>query len=240
MEKGIVTKDVCVKLQLMNKTFNIYCDESCHIENDHKPFMLLGCISSAYNQVKRHTERINNLKEKHHYFGEIKWSNVSGSQLQFYKELLDYFFDTDLRFRTVIVAKQKINNNAFEQDYDTFYYKMYYYLLNHKKNSEYAYNVYLDIKDTLSAHKVNKLKDILNVKYGVFRNVQNIRSHESILMQIADFLTGAISYNLNDSEKKVVAKKQIIEKIKLHCNQDLSVSSNYGEKKMNLFFIELR
>ncbi|MBE6250150.1 MAG: DUF3800 domain-containing protein, partial [Bacteroidales bacterium] len=26
----------------MNKTFNIYCDESCHIENDHKKYMFLG------------------------------------------------------------------------------------------------------------------------------------------------------------------------------------------------------
>ena len=37
----------------MNKTFNIYCDESCHIENDHKKYMFLGSISSAYPQVKR-------------------------------------------------------------------------------------------------------------------------------------------------------------------------------------------
>ena len=36
----------------MSKTFNIYCDESCHIENDHKQFMFLGKVSAAYNQVK--------------------------------------------------------------------------------------------------------------------------------------------------------------------------------------------
>jgi len=224
----------------MSKTFNIYCDESCHIENDHKPYMLLGCISSAYNQIKRHTKRINYLKEKHHYYGEIKWSNVSASQLAFYKDLLDYFFDTDLRFRSVIVEKNKINNNAFNQDYDSFYYKMYYFLLNHKKNTQYAYNVYLDIKDTLSAYKVNQLKDILNVKFGVFRNVQNIRSHESILMQLADFLTGALSYHLNDIDKKVIAKRILIDKIKQHSNQQLDGSSNYTEKKLNLFFIDLR
>jgi len=224
----------------MNKTFNIYCDESCHIENDHQPYMLLGCVSSAYNQVKRHTERIKYLKEKHHYFGEIKWSNVSSSQSQFYKELLEYFFDTDLRYRSVIVDKSKVNNNAFYQDYDTFYYKMYYYLLNHKKNTQYAYNVYLDIKDTLSAHKVNTLKEILNVKFGVFRNVQNIRSHESTLMQITDFLTGALSYQLNDPQKKVIAKRQLIDKIKQHTGQPLTSSSSYTEKKLNLFFIELR
>ena len=224
----------------MSKTFNIYCDESCHLENDHKNHMLIGSVSSAYNQVKRHTERINNLKNKHHYYGEIKWSNVSTSQQMFYKELIDYFFDTDLRFRAVVVNKSKVNNEAHNQDYDTFYYKMYYYLLNHNKNSSYRYNVYLDIKDTLSAFKVNKLKEILNTKFGVFRNVQNIHSHESIIMQLADFITGAISYNLNNAEKKVNTKKQLISQIMQHSEQGLKGSSNYKETKLNLFFIELK
>lgn len=222
----------------MSKTFNIYCDESCHIENDHKKFMFLGSVSSAYNQVKLHTENINDLKKKHNFYAEIKWSKVSKSKLRFYLDLVDYFFATDLQFRTVGVEKSKINNDAFNQDYDDFYYKMYYYLLNHNLSSLYKYNVYLDIKDTLSAYKVNKLKDILNTKFGVFRNVQNIRSHESIIMQMADFLMGAISYLHNDEHQQNKAKVQIIKKIQQHCNEDLS-KTNYS-KKMNLFFIELR
>lgn len=222
----------------MSKTFNIYCDESCHIEHDHKKFMFLGSVSSAYNQVKLHTEHINELKKKHHFYAEIKWSKVSKSKLRFYLDLVDYFFATDLQFRTVGVEKSKINNEAFNQDYDDFYYKMYYYLLNHNLNSLYNYNVYLDIKDTLSAYKVNKLKDILNTKFGVFRNVQNIRSHESVIMQMADFLMGAISYLHNDEHQQNKAKVQIIKKIQQHCQEDLS-KTNYS-KKMNLFFIELR
>ncbi len=221
-----------------NKTFNIYCDESCHLENDHKPYMFLGSVSSAYNQVKRHTERINELKDKHKFNAEIKWSNVSKSKLRFYEDLIDYFFDTDLRFRCVGVQKSKINNKAFNQTYDDFYYKMYYYLLNHSLNSFYKYNVYLDIKDTLSAYKVNKLKEILNTKFGVFRNVQNIRSHESILMQLADFIMGAISYKHNDKDKKNMAKVKIIRKIQQHSKEDLT-RTNYSNK-LNLFFIELQ
>ena len=224
----------------MSKTFNIYCDESCHLENDHKKYMLLGCVSSAYNQVKRHTQRIKELKEKHNYYGEIKWSNVSNSKILFYKELVDYFFDTDLMFRAVIVNKSKINVSEFNQDFDDFYHKMYYQLLNHNKNSSFNYNVYLDIKDTLSSHKVNKLKEILNIRFGVFRNVQNIRSHESILMQVADFIMGALSYNLNNNEKKVIAKRQIIDRIEQHAPNGLMSNSQYAENKLNLFFIELR
>ena len=222
----------------MSKTFNIYCDESCHLENDHKPCLFLGSVSCAYNQVKRHTERINELKDKHKFNAEIKWSNVSKSKLRFYEELIDYFFDTDLKFRTVGVEKSKIKCKEFGKTYDEFYYTMYYYLLNHNLNSLYNYNVYLDIKDTLSAFKVNKLKDILNTKFGVFRNVQNIRSYESILLQLADFIMGAISYQHNNVEKQNMAKMKIINKIKQHSGDDL-LKTNYSNK-LNLFFIELQ
>lgn len=222
----------------MSKTFNIYCDESCHIENDHKKFMFLGSVSCAYNQVKFHTEQINELKKKHNFYAEIKWSKVSKSKSRFYLSLVEYFFSTDLQFRTVGVEKSKINTLAFNKSYDDFYYTMYYYLLNHNLNSLYNYNVYLDIKDTLSAYKVNRLKDILNAKFGVFRNVQNIHSNESILMQLSDFMMGAISYENNVDDKQNLAKLQIIEKIKNQSNNALN-STNYSNK-FNLFFIELR
>jgi hypothetical protein len=224
-------------VETMRKTFNLYCDESCHLENDHKQFMFLGSVSCAYPQVRRHTKRIDELKKEHNFYAEIKWSNVSVSKIRFYLDLLDYFFDTDLKFRAIGIDKSKIHNKNFEQTYDDFYYKMYYQLLNHKIDSCYSYNVYLDIKDTLSSCKVRKLREILNIKYGVFRNVQNIRSHESSLMQLSDFLMGAISYNINDTAHKNIAKMQVIEKIKKHTQLPDLRKTNYSEK-LNLFFIE--
>ena len=106
-KKNIITF-VKTKDENMNKTFNIYCDESCHIENDHKKYMFLGSISSAYPQVKRHTERINDIKKKYNFYAEIKWSHVSMSKIQFYLDLIDYFFDTDLRYEAIGVEKSKI------------------------------------------------------------------------------------------------------------------------------------
>jgi len=228
-----------IQNKAIHKTFNIYCDESCHIEHDHQAFMFLGSVSSAYNQIKLHIAQINELKQKHRFYAEIKWSSVSQSKITFYSELIDYFFSThDLKFRAIGIKKAAINNTAYGQTYDDFYYKMYYQLLNHKINSWYTYNVYLDIKDTLSYTKVRKLKEIMNAKYGVFNRIQNIRSHESVLIQLTDFLIGAISYYKNNQEKKNKAKMQLIEKIMKvsGCNFD---ATNYSEK-LNLFFIELK
>ena len=88
--------------------------------------MLLGNISCAYPQVKRHSERIKEIKKKHHFYAEIKWTNVSLSKLQFYLELIDYFFDTDLKFRAIGVQKEYIQLEEPNTTFDDFYYKMYY------------------------------------------------------------------------------------------------------------------
>lgn len=222
----------------MSKTYNIYCDESCHLENDHKRFMFLGALTSGINELKFHNQNIKELKSKHNFYGEIKWSNVSKSKFNFYLDLIDYFFYSNLHFRCIGIDKSKIRNDDFGQTYDDFYYKMYYSLLNHKIDSQSTYNVYLDIKDSLSAYKVQKLKEILNIKYGVFRNIQNIRSHESLLIQLSDFLMGAVSYMNNDSNQLNLTKVHLIKKIETLATINLN-STNYSDK-FNLFFIDLK
>ena len=161
------------------------------------------------------------------------------SKLSFYMELLDYFFDTDLKFRAVGVEKCKIHCENFNLTYDDFYYRMYYVLLNYEIDTLDHYNVYLDIKDTLSATKVRRLREILNVKYGVFRNVQNIISKESLLLQLSDFIMGAISYNVNDDLKRNKAKVALIEKIEKHADLVDLRTTNHSDK-LNLFFINLK
>lgn len=220
------------------KIYNIYCDESCHLKNDYKQYMFLGNVSCLKSQVKRHSERIKDIKRKHNFYAEIKWSHVSLSKIQFYLDLVDYFFDTDLCFRTIAVEKKQICTENFGFTFDEFYYKMYYQLLNYKLDTTSRYNVFIDIKDTWSNTKVMNLKKILNVKYGVFSIVQPIRSHESLLLQLADFLMGAISYNANNKEKKNAAKVKVIERIKQHGNIELLRTNN--SDKFNLFFIQLR
>ncbi len=224
---------------MQQKTFNFYCDESTHLENDGFPYMLIAYVSSAWNQVKLHSQHIYHLREKHHYKGEIKWSKLSESNYVFYSELIDYFFATDLNFRAVIVNKSQIDNEKLGFTYNDFYYRMYYQLLHHKINMEHTYNIYLDIKDTCSFRKNKKLREILNVQYGNIRNLQFIHSHESVLLQLADVIMGALNYNLR-GEKKMIAKLKIIEKIKKHANRSLDCSTPRSSEKFNLFFIELK
>ncbi len=222
-----------------NKTFNFYCDESCHLENDKMPFMLISYVSSAYNQVRLHNQNIRNLKLKHFLRGEMKWSALSKSQYPFYNELIEYFFATDLQFRAIVIEKAKLKHGVFNQSHDDFYDKMYYQLLSKKISPDNNYNIYIDIKDTHSYKKAASLKNYLNCNYVSVRNLQVIRSYESELMQLTDVLMGAISYFLRN-ESGVIAKNRIIEKIQAHSKLPLNQSTPRSSDKFNLFFIELK
>lgn len=41
---------------VMNGTYNIYCDESCHLEHDRQKAMVLGGIWCPYDNRKRFPE----------------------------------------------------------------------------------------------------------------------------------------------------------------------------------------
>ena len=112
---------------------NIYCDESCHLENDNQQSMVIGGIScpdyarqTVYNDIK-------NIKIKHKIspFIEIKWNKVSMSKIDFYMDLVNYFFDNELlNFRAIVIPDKSIlNHKKYGQSHDDFYYKMYFYLL---------------------------------------------------------------------------------------------------------------
>ena len=222
----------------MSKTFNFYCDESTHLQNDGMPYMMIAYVSSAFNQLKHHKEGIRAIKAKHKIKGEIKWSNVSGGAYPFYADLIDYFFSTDLNFRSIIVDKSQVDESREGFTYDEFYFRMYYQLIHHKINMGYHYNIYLDIKDTKSHKKLYKLKEVLKYNASI-RNCQFIRSHESYIMQMTDLIMGAINYKLR-GENKMEAKNKLIQKIESHCKVPFNQSTPKSADKFNLFFIELK
>ena len=220
--------------------YNYYCDESCHLKNDGKQFMILGYISVSYNKVKKIKEEIKDLRLKYKNSLEVKWTHLSQWNYLFYSELVDLFFDrTDINFRAIIVDKSKYIANKCGNDYDKFYYLMYYQLLFHTLDPVWHYNIYLDIKDNLSSYRTEKLKDILNVRMEIIEKIQHVRSHELDLLQLCDLFIGAIAYNLNQTEKASEAKVRFIEKLKIRTRTDLESTTSKRISKFNLFRIQI-
>lgn len=221
----------------LKKTFNLYCDESTHLQHDNKPYMVISYVKCGYNQIKQHKEYVKLLKKKHGFTGEMKWSKISKSNAEFYNDVIDYFFATDLSFRAIIVDKSQIDEAREGFTYNDFYFRMYYQLIAQKLQLKTTYNLYLDIKDTRSQDKLVRLKAMLNTK-GNVRNIQFIKSYESYLMQIADVMMGAINYHIRGLNT-VTAKNRIIEKIQANANINLKRSTPKEAEKFNLFYIDL-
>jgi len=232
----------------MSQLFNIYCDESCHLETSkitpQNRFMVLGGISCP-NNVKDDIFRcIKDIKKDNglSHLPEMKWTKVAKGKLDAYKGLINYFFDyADLSFRAVVVDKEQLNHGAFKQNHDQFYYKIYWQMLEWLIETNNKYHIYLDIKDTQGVEKVKKLQEVLcnsqhDFNKDIIARVQEVRSHEIALMQITDLLIGAISYaNRYPNGGESEAKEAIIELIRKRSGVSLKNSTLLGAKKFNVF-----
>ena len=232
---------------LKRKEINIYCDESCHLENDHQRAMVFGSVRCPKEIVKDIADEIRNLKRKHgiYCFAETKWKTVSLSKEGFYTDLLNFFIKNEnIYFRAVVFQNKdlhKLEHVRFQnQTYEDWYYKMFYVLLDKIMQNRYLYNIYFDRKNPNSSKKLNTLKGYLNKKYKI-KNMQNILSHESELIQLTDFLTGIISYANRDYIKLENANKtkvKLVEMLKNKTNLSLVISTPKNAKKVNLFMWE--
>jgi len=226
--------------------FNIYCDESCHLENDGQPVMALGALTCPTDQARALSLKIREVKRKHKLADnfEIKWAKVSPAQADFYLDLIELFFVTDyLSFRGLVVPnKEVLRHEAFQQTHDKWYYKMYYLLLRPIPKTGNEYRIYLDIKDTQGERKVRELEQYLKSGVGdftgeVIAGIQQAHSRELAAMQLTDLLTGALSY-LHRELDSSAAKLALIERIKQRSELTLKWSTAPGRKKFDLFVWE--
>jgi hypothetical protein len=227
----------------MSQTFNIYCDESCHLEHDGLLVMVLGAVWCPLDKTREIASQIRAIKARHGLAKsfEIKWTKVSPAKQAFYMEVLDHFFDDpDLHFRALVVAdKSKLDHDAHHQDHDTWYYKMYFNMLKTLLGPHDKYRIYLDVKDTRSAEKVRKLHDVLcNSMYDfdkeIITSVQTVRSHEVEQIQLADLLIGAVGY-ANRGLETNSAKVALVKRLQDRSHYSLKRTTLFREDKVNIF-----
>ncbi len=226
----------------MVTTINIYCDESCHLPNDGQKAMVLGALWCFKVKAAVHNRAIAELKAKHSLspFFEIKWTKVSPGKVDFYRELIDYFFSCrTIGFRAWVVPdKSVLSHNEHSQTHDDWYYKMYFYLLRNLISKDRKYHIYLDIKDTRSRMKLSKLGEVLsNANYDfsreIIERIQHVHSHDIGLMQLADILIGAISYHARGLSESP-AKNEIVHLLKKRTGLSLTRNTLPNERKFNL------
>ena len=224
------------------KVYNIYCDESCHLERDHQKVMVLGAVWCPLEAVRTISSEMRMIKRSHGLARdfEVKWVKVSPAKTDFYLEIVDYFFNKkELHLRAVVIPdKGKLNHKVFSQDHDQWYYKMFFVSLKAIFDPQSRYRIYLDIKDTRSHQKVLKLHEVLCNAFHDFdkkmiERVQQVRSHEVEILQITDLLIGALAY-AHRGQRTSRAKLALVQRLRERSGHSLLHTTLREEEKMNI------
>lgn len=226
----------------MKGEYNIYCDESCHLERDKSNVMGLGAIMCPKENKEEIFKRIREIKIEHGLKRsyEIKWNKVSKNKVQFYIDLINLYFDRrELNFRALIIPdKSKLNHKENKQTHDEFYYKMYFEMIKVFLEPTCIFNIFIDMKDTKGGTKIKKLHDVIcssqyDFEHKIIKQVEQVQGQQNELIQLCDLLIGAIVY-CNRDLKTSVSKQELIKIIQRRSNYSLKQTTLLREHKMNL------
>lgn len=221
--------------------YKLFCDESCHLQNDKADVMVLGALLVPADKVQHFNKSIKYLRHKYNYQNEIKWTKLHSKQLDFYKALIDlYFSDDEYHFKsTVVLNKQVLDHESFNRgEHSEFYYKMFYYTLRDFLKNGNGYKIYLDYMDSLGGEKSKKLIEVLQngTYWQIDAEAYIIQSHESQLIQLCDLFIGAIAYkNRSDIEKTSEIKMHVIDYLEEKAGSGLDDATSQWEVKFNIF-----
>ncbi|HDH04740.1 MAG TPA: DUF3800 domain-containing protein [Nitrospirae bacterium] len=243
--RALAAKEGKTEEELVERTtFHLYCDESRHLPYDGEPCFLLGLLSCPAEKVKAAHTELSDLWKAHslppHF--ESKWTKVSPGKLDFYKALVDWFFNAEgVSFRTLILPdKQRLYAALPDESRDYLYYRLYYQLLRGAIEPENRYRVFMDLKDTRGREKRIQLEQLLHQDADdndgkIVENLQHVQSHHIRLLQVCDLLLGATGFARREQQaNESTAKRALVSVIEEKLGQSLSIDTPPGTEKINL------
>ena len=240
MESKIVEKE------RIDMHYEIYCDERCPdllsskriSKNEH---IVIGGVWIEKNKRDKYKRSFKKIREDNHFYSEVKWRYVSPSRLNFYLEMVDLFFKTGMRFRSIVIKSEDIDLDTYHKsDPELGFYKFYYQLLYHWIENSNSYNIFLDFKQNRLKNRIKKLEEVLinACPSSKIVCVQSIKSKDSIFIQMADMLIGAVGYSI-DKYSTSSSKIRLIKRIEEYLKHPIRPTPKY-EKKFNIFKIEFK
>lgn len=224
--------------------FEVYCDESRQdliAKKQSGQYLMIGSLWLPANLRKNIKLDINKLREKHSTWGEIKWKKVSPAKKEFYLALLDLFmsYQGKLRFRCIAIESSQVDLGWHNHDKELGFYKFYYQLLHHWILDLNSYTIFCDAKTSRDPLRLKVLSDCLNSANLTSKVsfVQALPSHQVVLIQLADFLLGAVSAKMNNNTRSIT-KLEVIQYLEQKLGRSLEPTL-LNEEKFNVFKIKL-
>jgi hypothetical protein len=208
----------------------IYADES---STSQQRFMSWGGVWIAENDEAAARGTIAEIRRdagwKPH--GEMKWNKMSGRKChEAYARLIRTFFELPINFACIVVDTQNPGPNRGD-DWELDLYKTLYWLLFKRASPSLQYEVVLDERTNREGDRLSVLHGALNATMrrehaydgNCFQRVLARKSHDDVLLQLADVLLGAVSFHRNGwhrkpkaSGAKCAAAQQIAEVVNPH------------------------
>lgn len=218
-----------------------YCDESRqdymareNVEDGR--YVLIGSLWLETDKRRLIKDEIRKLRQHHNVPGEFKWTRVSPSRLEFYKQLVDLFFAAPLRFRCIVLPANQLDAITFHGgDNELMFYKFYYLMLQAWILDFNTYRFFLDMKTNRVHQRLPKLKAVLqnSNRFANVEVVQALPSQQVDLLQFADVLIGAVGYRFHGAGTST-AKWALVRHIEAHLGQRIAPTSK-REERFNIF-----
>ncbi|MCC8368239.1 DUF3800 domain-containing protein [Xenorhabdus sp. PB61.4] len=230
--------------------WHVACDES---GIDGQRFYGFGSLWMKYQRRGDFSRIIRELRDKHRYYEEIKWKKANSKKYaDFYKELVDVFFQNPwLAFHCIVIEKSMVNKAFHDGDYDLAMRKHFTKLISTKIGNVIAAHPERDcffrIEVDPIASRYKKADEAFHVianntllkqfgRKNIISSVVTKDSKVSENIQISDFFLGAI---MSSYQKKISSdtKIQLVEKIAGHLGWKTLCHDTWPkERKFNIWF----
>ena len=206
--------------------YHIYCDESSTVK---RKYMLIGGLWLP-SQIER--EIRNSLLDVKNNYGiqhELKWTKVSKTYFDIYRDFVNVFFDfQDLVFKCIIIDTSILDyQNYHNGDKELGFYKFYFFLISRNLIPNSKHYLFTDSIDNREPNRLSDLKRIINNWYkkncdpdwAPLINIEPKDSKKDELIQLVDILLGAVAFSWNQdgtSQGKTLLVKQITSNLGLN------------------------
>lgn len=222
----------------MSKECVLFLDETGLLNANRDKFFGLGIIKTEkpqdlYLPIKQ-------IRDKFAFYDEIKWSSVSKKNNQVVQKIIEVFInEPSSSFSCIFLDKRHLDfehyfHNDFWKVYESFTYHLLRASIKKSESCVLLADYYPAPADTNFEKNV---KYRLNSKFErlAIHSVCRLDSKSSDLLQLCDYILGAISYEYKLENKLVISPSKLkIEALK-HLKNNLGVKSfmgNYKSSKM--------
>lgn len=204
--------------------------------------MLIGGLWVQDSLRSMLKDEIRFLRQKHGIWGELKWSKISPSSVEFYVDLVNLFFASgpDVRFRSIVIDARYVDMRFHGFDSELGFYKFYYQLLFRWMIPNQEYNIFTDLKTNRDRDRLKKLREVLSnaCPGSTIGPIQALPSNEVVLLQMCDVLLGAVHFQFNTPDSESLAKRQVVQAVERSIGHRIAATWP-SEQKFNIFKIQL-